>query len=825
MTVISPSRLLQLMVAGMLGGVLLVTLGIAGFQSYQAHQQLREQRQQAQQQELDEYRLRLEYEVDALQQYLSYQLGQAENLLRQMSEEQVDAAHAVATGIYETARGYLPQQQIKQLIISSLRDLRFFQGRGYIFIDGMDGECILLPTSPHLEGTSLWDNQDDTGHYIMRGLVEAVSSPQGRGFSRYRWYRPDQPDQMAEKIAYARQFEPFNWLIGSGDYIYQMEANLQEMVLQRIENLHLPAEGYIAVLDEQGRLLTSNASPKDLGKLPQDMEDLHQQELVQKLLEKAQQGGGFIEYFWERPGHEGRYRKLSRVAWVPETRWIIVAGGYPDLLKDSSLTSSSWLQRFWQEFPRLIAPLLIIGLITLLAVLVYARWLGRLLAHYQSNISEQQTRLQQLAERDTLTDLPNRWLLGKRLLKAMDRAAAEQQQLALLVLDIDRFKNINDSLGHSLGDKILQQLAKRLKKVLPPELTVARMGGDEFVLLVERFESQQQLTTLAQQLLDLINQPIQVEYHQLVMTASVGIALYPDHGINQEVLFRHADTAMYQAKNRGRNRFCFYSREMGEQVVGRLQLENDLRLAIQKEQQLFLVYQPQWDILSGRMVGCEVLVRWKHPLKGLIPPDVFIPLAEETGLILPLGNWILRTALAQARSWKDQQLPDFTLAINLSTAQLNAGLPRQIAAMLRSYELAPGRLELEVTETLLMTAPEESTRVLGELKKTGIRIALDDFGTGYSSLAYLSRLPLDVLKIDKSFVDGLPDRQDDVVIARLIIRMAAQLGMITLAEGVENEAQLRFLKEAGCHLMQGYLKARPLPPEEVAALVSPLSAS
>ncbi|UZK02676.1 EAL domain-containing protein [Venatoribacter cucullus] len=218
--------------------------------------------------------------------------------------------------------------------------------------------------------------------------------------------------------------------------------------------------------------------------------------------------------------------------------------------------------------------------------------------------------------------------------------------------------------------------------------------------------------------------------------------------------------------------------------------------------------------------AAKVLVRWKHPLKGLISPDVFIPLAEETGLILPLGNWILRTALAQARSWKDQQLPDFTLAINLSTAQLNAGLPRQIAAMLRSYELAPGRLELEVTETLLMTAPEESTRVLGELKKTGIRIALDDFGTGYSSLAYLSRLPLDVLKIDKSFVDGLPDRQDDVVIARLIIRMAAQLGMITLAEGVENEAQLRFLKEAGCHLMQGYLKARPLPPEEVAALVS-----
>lgn len=819
MSIISPSRLLRLMVAGMLGGVLLVTLSLAGYQSYQAHQQLREQLQKVQQQELEEYQLRLEYEVDALQQYLSYHLGQAENLLRQMLEEQVNAAHAVATGIYETAKNHLPEQQIQQLIVASLRDLRFFQGRGYIFIDGMDGECILLPITPQLEGTSLWDNQDDRGYYIMRGLVESVSNPEKRGFSRYRWYRPDTPDQMAEKIAYARQFLPFSWLIGSGDYIYQMEANLLEAALQRIEHLHLPAEGYIAVLDEEGRLLTSNASPADLGKLPEDMDDLYQQELVQRLLDKARRGGGFIEYFWNRPGHEGQYRKLSRVAWVPETRWVIVAGGYPDLLQDVSSNTTGWMQRFMQEFPRLIAPLLVIGLLTLLAVLIYTRWLGRLLQHYQDNISEQQARLQQLAERDTLTELPNRWLLGQRLLRAMDRAAAEDQSLALLVLDIDRFKNINDSLGHSLGDKILQQLALRLKKALPPELTLARMGGDEFVLLIEEFGQQEQLTLLAQQLLDLINQPIQIEYHQLVMTASIGIALYPDHGINQEVLFRHADTAMYQAKSRGRNRFCFYSREMGEQVVGRLQLENDLRLAIQKEQQLFLMYQPQWDILSGRMVGCEVLVRWKHPLKGLIPPDVFIPLAEETGLILPLGNWILRTALAQARCWKDQQLPEFTLAINLSTAQLSAGLPRQIATLLRSYELPASRLELEVTETLLMTAPEEATQLLGELKKTGIRIALDDFGTGYSSLAYLSRLPLDVLKIDKSFVDGLPHRQDDVVIARLIIRMAAQLGMITLAEGVENEQQLTFLKEAGCHLMQGYLKARPLPPEEVAALV------
>lgn len=821
MSVSTPPRILRLMVLGMLGGVLLMMLGLVAYESLQTNQRLVHEQEQRRQQQLDAYHRQVTQDVDGLHDFLVYYLARTETLLMDTAREQADAAWATAMSLYRAAQGKLPDEQIQTLIVESLRDIRFFQGRGYVFIDSLDGQCILLPTAPELEGTSLWDNRDDTGFYIMRGLVDAVRNPEGYGFVRYRWYGPDQPDEMAEKIAYARHFEPYDWLIGTGDYVYQIEADLKQMALNRIGQLALPAEGYIAVLDERGRLLTEITSPADVGILPDRRGDPHHQQVMRALLDKAHSGGGFLEYAWYRPGHEGLHDKLSLVRWVPETRWLIVAGGYLDALALDQ-PPEGWWPGFLQSLPRLLTPLLLIGLFTLLAALCYANWLARLLHHYQQHIDGQQTRLQQLAEQDTLTDLPNRWLLGQKLAAAMDRALVVDTRLALLVIDIDRFKNINDSLGHSLGDRVLQVMGQRLAGVLGSGMTLARMGGDEFVLLVEQTKGRESLQQLAEQLLETIRHPVQIEYHQLVVSASIGIALYPDHGANQEVLFRHADTAMYQAKASGRNRWCFYTRKMGELVVGRLQLENDLRQAIQLEEQLFLVYQPQWNLHSGRMTGCEVLVRWLHPRKGLIPPMDFVPLAEESGLIQPLGNWILRTALAQARVWRDQGLPGFTVAVNLSTAQLHANLPKQVNSLLRSYDLPPSVLELEVTETLLMTAAQEATAVLGELKKAGIRIALDDFGTGYSSLSYLSRLPLDVLKIDKSFVDGLPDRQDDVAITRLIIRMAAQLGIVTLAEGVENQEQLDFLRDAGCDLMQGYLKARPLSPEAVTALVSGL---
>jgi len=819
MRFIASARLVRLMVAGMLGGVLLMTLGLVVYESLQAHLLVLAQQQQAIDLKLEKYKQRMKYEAEAMQENLLYRFNQAEALLRETSREQVDIAYTTASSIYTTAKGKLSDEQIKKLIIETLRKVRFFQGRGYVFISSLEGESILLPTNPELEGRSLIDSQDKNGVYVTRKLIEAVSSPTKQGYTSYSWYEPDHPDVMEAKIAYARQFEPYSWLIGSGDYIYQMEDQIRKEILARIKSLELPSEGYLIVLDEEGRLLTDTSSAKDVGLLPEEVNDPHHQQVIQTLLDTADQGGGVIEYNWHRPGYEGLHSKIGYVTKVPETGWILVASGYRDAVLADYEKPASWFSSFVEKFTTLTWPLLVIGLITLFFAMLYARWLGRLLNHYQLNIHEQQNRLQTLAERDPLTDLPNRWFMGQALKQAMNEALNKDHKLALIVIDIDRFKNINDSLGHALGDKVLQEIGLRMKACGEKEFFVARMGGDEFVLLVEPAGSYEELVNFTQSLLRAICKPIQIEQNQLVVTASIGIALYPEHGINQDILLRHADIAMYQAKARGRNCYCFYNRAMGELVIDRLQLENDLRKALEEEKELFLLYQPQWNLSTGKMVGCEALVRWKHPVRGLIQPLEFISLAEETGLILKLGDWVLRQALAQARAWQNQGLPAISMAVNLSTAQLNTNLSEQVERLLKHYDLPASLLELEVTETLLMTAPEEATAIITQLKETGVRIALDDFGTGYSSLAYLSRLPLNVLKIDKSFVDGLPDHQDGVVITHLIIRMAAQLGLTTLAEGVETQEQLDFLKSAGCHLIQGYLKARPLPPEEVAVLL------
>lgn len=819
MRLIAPARLIRLMIAGILGGVLLMTLGLIVYESLRAHQLVVIQQQEVEEIQLEKYRQRMKYEAEAMQENLFYQFSQAESLLRDMSREQVDIAHATASSIYTAAKNWLPDQKIKNLIVETLRNISFFEGRGYVFINSMAGESILMPIKPELEGNSLLDNHDNTSVYIAHKLIEAVNNPSKRGYTSYNWYEPDQPKVMAEKITYVRQFEPYNWLIGSGDYIYQMEDKIRNLVLTRIKSLKLPSEGYLIVLDEQGRFLTSTSLGKDVGKLPEEFTDAHQKQVIQNFIDTANQGGGYVTYEWSRPGYKGQHAKLGYATQIPETGWILVAAGYREAVLENLPPSKSWLSSFVEKFAILVWPLLVICLITLIIATIYARWLGRLLNYYQLNINQQQDKLQILVERDPLTDLPNRWLMGQELMRIMENALIKKHKLALLVIDIDRFKNINDSLGHSLGDKVLQEISYRLEACVEKKSFVARMGGDEFVLLIESITNYDQLASLAQRLLKTIHKPILIEQHQLVVTASIGIAFYPEHGINKDVLLRHADIAMYQAKARGRNCYCFYSRAMGELVIDRLQLETDLRKAIEKEQDLFMLYQPQWDLSTGKMIGCEALLRWKHPVRGLIQPLEFISLAEETGLILSLGDWVLRSVLTQARAWQDQGLPAISMAVNLSMAQLNVNLPKQIKNLLEEYNLPTSLLELEVTETLLMTAQDEATTLLTELKNTGIRIALDDFGTGYSSLAYLSRLPLNILKIDKSFVDGLPDRNDDVVITRLIIRMAAQLGITTLAEGVETQEQLNFLKEAGCHFIQGYLLARPLPPEEIADLL------
>ena len=428
-----------------------------------------------------------------------------------------------------------------------------------------------------------------------------------------------------------------------------------------------------------------------------------------------------------------------------------------------------------------------------------------------SRIKQTEARLEELAHYDPLTGLPNRLLFQSRLDHALDAARRHHSRLALMFMDLDRFKNINDSLGHPTGDELLSAIARRFMTRLREEDTLARLGGDEFVILLEHLSEPQEALLVAQDIQRLMTEPFTLGNGNVVyITTSIGISLYPEDGEDATHLVKNADAAMYQAKYAGRNTVRFYTEHLSRSANDRLLLETNLRRAIDNDE-LVLHYQPQVNVGDGRVIGVEALVRWQHPENGLIAPDRFIPVAEECGLIVPLGEWVLRTACVQARQWIEDGLPKLSMAVNLSTRQFRQrDLAERIRATLDATGLDPAQLELEITESVMMEEGNHAREILLQLKSLGIHLAMDDFGTGYSSLANLKHFAIDRLKIDRGFIRDLPDDSNDKELTATIVAMGRNLKLQVLAEGVETERQLSFLRFHGCHAYQGYLFSRPL---------------
>ncbi|MDD5390135.1 MAG: EAL domain-containing protein [Gallionellaceae bacterium] len=437
-----------------------------------------------------------------------------------------------------------------------------------------------------------------------------------------------------------------------------------------------------------------------------------------------------------------------------------------------------------------------------------------------SQIRQSEERLDHLAHYDPLTDLPNRLLVQSRLQHAIERAERHDYRVAALYIDLDRFKTVNDSLGHPIGDELLAALARRLSSRLREEDTLARLGGDEFLLVLEFVAQPEHAAAVAQSLIDQLVVPFNLPSgHEVFVGVSIGISLFPDDAETVTELIQHADVAMYQAKQRGRNTYSFHTEALSTAASERLSLETHLRHALERDE-FVLHYQPLIEAHSGQIFGVEALVRWQPPGEALVPPDKFIPIAEETGLIVPLGEWVLRTACAQARTWLDTGLPPLVMAVNLSGRQFQAvDMVELVRAVLLDTGLPASYLELELTESVIMGQADQAIATLDALKALGVRLAIDDFGTGYSSLAYLKRFPIDKLKIDRGFVDGLADDPNDREIAATIIAMARNLRLEVLAEGVETRQQLEILGAMGCDAYQGYLFSRPIPAEELEKLL------
>jgi diguanylate cyclase (GGDEF)-like protein/PAS domain S-box-containing protein len=428
-------------------------------------------------------------------------------------------------------------------------------------------------------------------------------------------------------------------------------------------------------------------------------------------------------------------------------------------------------------------------------------------------------KLDHLAHHDPLTGLPNRLLLRDRLEHAIHRARREQRQLAVLFLDLDRFKNINDTLGHTVGDHLLRIFAGRLSSRIREGDTVARLGGDEFMVLLEDYQAPEDARTVAQGILDSLGQSFGIQGHELFVTASIGISVYPGDGLTADKLVRNSDAAMYRAKESGKNNYQFYTSDLTAIARENLRLESSLRTALEHDE-FVLYYQPKWDIRSSRITGVEALLRWQHPERGLINPSSFLSTLEDSGLILPVGRWIVRTACRQAQTWQTQGLPPMQIAINLSGQQIvDSGLLQLVADSLAESGLDSHYLELELTEGFVMQQPEEVVELLNSLRALGVSIAIDDFGTGHSSLSYLKQLPIQKLKIDRSFVRDIPADSDDMAITSAIIALGHRLQMSIVAEGVETAEQLAFLMDEGCEEAQGYLFSAPLPEHEVRPLL------
>jgi len=437
------------------------------------------------------------------------------------------------------------------------------------------------------------------------------------------------------------------------------------------------------------------------------------------------------------------------------------------------------------------------------------------LAQQNQKLFDAQRNLHHQAHHDTLTNLPNRLLFLDRLNQAIKHAKRYEKQLAVLFMDLDHFKEINDTLGHDAGDQLLITVARKLESAIRKSDTVARLGGDEFTLILEDIEESNDIITITQKILYLMTQPVSIEDNEFYTSFSIGIALYPNDGESAETLLKNADAAMYRVKEEGRNNYQFYTEDMTTRAFERMHLETQLRKAIENHE-FELYYQAQLDLSSQKIIGMEALIRWNHPNLGIVPPSQFIPLAEDTGLIIQIDDWVMEKGIVQWVEWLKKGIDPGKLSLNLSQLQLDTpNFIKKVTNLIDNYQIDPHKIIFEVTESQIMKNPKKAIKILQELSTLGIELAIDDFGTGYSSLSYLKQLPINKLKIDQSFIHDIPQDMDDMEITRTIIAMSKGLHLDIIAEGVETKEQSEFLTENGCNEVQGFYYHKPASKKDI----------
>jgi diguanylate cyclase (GGDEF)-like protein len=715
-------------------------------------------------------------------------------------------AREIVKNIYFENRN-LPKKVILKKIKDRLRHIRFFDDlSGYFFIYDFQGKGILLPANPELEGTSLCNLQDVKGTYIVRKMIE-IAKKNLEGYISWYWRKPNE-ENIKKKYGYISLFEPLGIVIGSGRYDEDILKNIKKETKLFLDNLSYPDGSNLFVYSGTGVLLSQE-------KTKSIFED--KKEELNAILEKAknEKEGFFVDEIVNNPS--GKNNSVF-VRYVKGMNWLIGINTYGQVLENIVLKKKESLQKeLHNTVKNFICISLPIVVIILIIMLVISRKLKKILKYYQNSILlkhkktlAQKKLLQHQIKHDILTSLPNRLLLEDRLEQLIKRADREGHKIAVLFVDVDKFKFINDTYGHQIGDLLLKKVAKRLKRTTRSSDIVARLSGDEFIVVIDECKDIHSVVSVLNKFQENFSKEFVLESTEHKIHLSIGVSLYPDDGKEVKELLKYADSAMLKVKEEGRDNYKFYTSQMNQEVQHQLEIERELQEAI-KNKEFELHYQPIINSKSLLVEGFEALIRWNHPTKGLIYPNSFIEIAEESNLIVQIGEWVSKEAMKQTSIWYEMGLKPGRVSINFASRQLaKDDLYDFIIEALEETNCKPEWIGIEIVERVIMKNPEKTIQLLKQLRDINVGISIDDFGTGFSSLSYLKELPITKIKIDKAFVDNLETSFEDRAIAKTILALGKGLYLKVLAEGVETQKQKEFLVENGCIQMQGYLFSRPL---------------
>ncbi|MBW3695847.1 EAL domain-containing protein [Vibrio sp. T187] len=724
----------------------------------------------------------------------------------------MDRAYTMAQNIYSSNQ-HLPEDDLKRMIIRELRKLRYDDGRGYIYLYDMDGNSVMHPIIPEIESTNRLHVKDVNGDEVIKSHIDSLQGKQG-AYSRYWYIKPGHGDVEFEKISYNRRFEPFNWYLGTGEYVVDIEQLSQERILTILSQIKIGDNGYIFVFEKSGKsLLTSNRITKHTSR---NAYDVFGEAFMHDVLSVAKLGG-FVDYqTYDKSGTFGP--KSSYMKELDRWGWIIGTGVYLDQVNESiELRKDELLLESRQEYRvvlaiSLIATLLCIFLSVLVSRKVSARFIQMetRIANDFNRLQTSQRRLQHMAKHDSLTALPNRSELELRIAKSIAHSKLEDKLLAVVFLDLDDFKRINDQYGHTYGDELLRQIGQRFESVLGSSDTVSRFGGDEFVFCLSGLNEIAEAEEKVIKIRNTFKQEFNLGSVSVNAKCSAGVAMYPYDGCKVEELLTKADIVLYKAKESHKGDAIFYDDVINKQVQFDFAVEEHLEHAI-TNRELNVVYQPQVDSKTQQLKGIEALCRWENPELGFVSPLDFIPAAERTGQIHMIGEYVLKQACRDTLRLMPNGEGAVGVSVNVSPKQLlEPEFVYRVTRLVAESGLDAKRVTLEITENILIKELNIVEPILLQLREYGFGISLDDFGTGFSSLNYLNTLPISEIKIDRSFIGKLNTSQHSETLVKAIIEIGASCQMKVVAEGVETNEQLQTLKQYQCDLLQGYYFDKPL---------------